>query len=281
MKILLITGKQFDEKAECTIENGCVLRGIVKTNLFKINKDKLAHIYPAEISEISIKNDHLINFSIKSIGNDKTQIPNLSPIAINEILSFLNDFKPDIINSYDDNYLGVLGQIWAIQKKIPFVFTHSKKDATLDTKTFKLLHTLFQGTGIGGEFIKNFYHNCTSIIITNLETKKRIEEIHYEGSIFFIDLELDVQKYLEETYKKFKKIIVMQPAYIKSNLFKKILRYVSFGKLFKIGNTSTKKRGIGIGTVLFAGGAIATSLIAYSTWKGLNIIKNKISKRPN
>ena len=114
MKILLVSGKclsNADRSKYCEF-----IKEFVNTDMFKANKDKLAYIFPSDSSEINIENEYLINFAIKSVGDRSVQIPDFNPVAINDIYNFFIDFNADIVISFDNGYLGLLSQVWAIQK---------------------------------------------------------------------------------------------------------------------------------------------------------------------
>ena len=149
MKILLITQKNnCKDKSDA---KSVLLRDLEKRNYFKINRDKLAHMFLGDTSEISIQEDNLINYTVKSTGDNDVNIPNLNPVAVREIFNFFNDYNADIVNSYDDGFLGILAQVWAIQKKVPFVFTESDQKLPVKTRTSKLFQFLVKSSGIGNK----------------------------------------------------------------------------------------------------------------------------------
>ena len=97
--------------------------------------------------------------------------------------------------------------------------------------------------------------------------------------MIFLEPGLSNKDCLDNTYQKFKDIIQAQPKYLKSNIFKKILKQVNFRNVFGLEKEKQiSNKNVNLSTVIFAGGAIATSLVIYTAWQGLNRIKNSIKK---
>jgi hypothetical protein len=277
MKILLVSGKclpSTDSDKYCEF-----LKDLVDTDIFKINKNKLAYIFPSDTSEISIKDDRLINFAIKSVGDTSMQIPNLSPMAINDIYNFFIDFKADIVISFDEGFLGLLSQVWAIQKKVPYIYCNTNTNEEFKTKTSRFFRSIFKNTGLSDEFYSNFYHNCTAIFVFKDSNSQKLQDLSYKGTIMLIDENLSKEEYQQLIFAKFKSLISSQPKYIKSNIFRKIVNRFSFTPFSSQENIKNDKKSLNIGTLIFAGGAVLTSIIAFATWKNFNKIKEKISKK--
>jgi len=277
MKILLVSGKclsNTDGSKYCEF-----IKELVNTDLFKANKDKLAYIFPAESSEINIENDCLINFAIKSVGDRSVQIPDLNPIAISDIYNFFIDFNADIVISFDDGFLGLISQVWAIQKKVPYALYDTRSDGEFKTKTSNFLRGIFRNTGLSGEFYSNFYHNCTAIFVSQESDFNKLNEIQYKGTIILHKKGLSKEDFQNTVIGELKSLIKSQPRYIKSTIFKKIIDRIPFNPFTNTEDNKNRTKNLNIGTLIFAGGAVLTSIIAFSTWKNFNKIKDKISKK--
>ena len=74
-------------------------------------------------------------------------------------------------------------------------------------------------------------------------------------------------------------MIKSQPRYIKSTIFKKIIDRIPFNPFSSNEHKINSRKNLNIGTLIFAGGAVLTSIIAFTTWKNLNRIKEKITKK--
>ena len=158
-------------------------------------------------------------------------------------------------------------------------FTNTNTDNGFKTSTSKFLNKIFKVTGLSGEFYNNFYHNATAIFTFDKGTEKILDEIEYQGTIIKFDPNTSKDEYLLKVYQNYKSLIKAQPKYIKSNIFRKITQRFSFDRLLN-GNKKAKKeqQKMNIDTLVFTGGAVLTSIIAFTAWKNFNKLKNKISK---
>ena len=280
MKILLVSGKCLSNTDR--IKHCEFIKEFVDTAKFKTNRDKLAYIYPSDSSEISIENDYLINFAIKSVGDRSLQIPDFNPVAVNDIYNFFIDFDADIVISFDNGYLGLLSQVWAIQKKVPYALFNTSSKEEFKTKTSKFLRGVFKTTGLSGEFYSNFYHNCTAIFVLEADNLSKLQEIAYKGTAMLISNSLPKGRFQDMIYDELKTLINSQPHYIRSSIFKNIIDRFSFISFSSKDSKKEDKKNLNIGTMIFAGGAVMTSIVAFFAWKNLNKIKEKISKKdPN
>jgi hypothetical protein len=138
---------------------------------------------------------------------------------------------------------------------------------------------MFENTGLSDEFYSNFYHNCTAIFVFDEANSKKLQDISYKGTIMLIDGALSKEDYQKLILNKFKSLISSQPRYIKSNIFRKIVNRFSFTSFSKKEGKKNDKKSLNVGTLIFAGGAVLTSIIAFSAWKNFNKIKGKFSKK--
>lgn len=277
MKILLVSGKclsNTDSSKYCEF-----IKELVNADLFKNSNDKIAYIFPGDSSEINIKEERLINFAVNSVGDRSVQIPDLNPMAMKDIYNFLVDFNADIVVSFDSGFLGLLSQIWAIRKKVPYALYSTNSIENFKTKTSRFLRGILMNTGLSGEFSSNFYHNCTAIFVVDEYNSRKLQDISFKGKIILIDESLSKTKFQEIICNELKSLIKSQTRYIKSNIFKKIIDRIPFNPFSSREHKKNAKKNLNIGTLIFAGGAVLTSIIAFSTWKNLKRIKEKISKK--
>ena len=277
MKILLVSGKclsNTDSSKYCEF-----IKELVNADIFKTNEDKIAYVFPGDSSEINIKAERLINFAVKSVGDKSLQIPDLNPLAVREIYNFFVDFNADIVVSFDSGFLGLMSQVWAIRKKVPYALYTTNSIEDFKTKTSRFLKGIFMNTGLSSEFLNNFYHNCTAIFVSDEYNSEKLQNIAYMGKIILVKENPSKKVFQKFIYNELESLIKSQPRYIKSTIFKKIIDRIPFNPFSSNEHKINSRKNLNIGTLIFAGGAVLTSIIAFTTWKNLNRIKEKITKK--
>ena len=277
MKILLVSGKCLSNKDSSKYYE--FVKELVYSDIFKNSDDKIAYIFPGDSSEINIKDERLISFAVNSVGDNSVQIPDLTPMAMKDIYNFFVDFNADVVVSFDSGFLGLLSQIWAIRKKVPYALYNTNSIEDFRTKKSRFLRGILMNTGLSGEFLSNFYHNCTAIFVGDEYNSRKLQDISFMGKILLIDESLSKSKFQGIIYNQLRFLIRSQPRYIKSSIFKKIFDRIPFNPFSNKENKKNAKKNLNIGTLIFAGGAVLTSIIAFTTWKNLDKIKGVFSKK--
>lgn len=123
-------------------------------------------------------------YNLKSEGDPKVRLPDFTQKSINRLFEFLDEYKPEVVHSHTPIGLGLIVQIWAISRGVPFIYTAHE----LPTKllSFNLvaedgfMHQLMKKSFFD-KYILNFYNNCTAVIAINKVTELDIRELGYKG----------------------------------------------------------------------------------------------------
>ncbi len=148
-------------------------------------------ICPADETGLTVEDDHLLIFGIRSAGDDDFKMPVLSARTVGEVFDFLDDFQPEIVHAHDPALVGLVGQVWARMNLVPFVHTaHVLPSKALDFGTADALNVRWLknsfSASVTTRVLGDFYQNCDAIIALNKSARNSIREFGYEGKIFQI-----------------------------------------------------------------------------------------------
>ncbi|MDP3011961.1 MAG: glycosyltransferase family 4 protein, partial [Candidatus Hydromicrobium sp.] len=80
-------------------------------------------ICPGEKTQLKKVTPHLKYLQIRSIGEGDVAIPYLTVPNLKFLFNFLEKFSPQIVHGHDFGPLTLATQFWAINHKIPFIYT--------------------------------------------------------------------------------------------------------------------------------------------------------------
>jgi len=237
--------------------------------------NKIGILLPGERTEIFIEESGIVKFFFNSYDNGNLQIPKLTLGSINDINNFITEFRPDLIHSFDEGFLGLMSQYRAVRKKVPYILTLlPQNQIPRNGLATKVLSSVIRQFGFTNEFVKNYYHNCRSLITTTVPQVEMLHNIHYQGEIR-CKRELDHSGYFEY----YSDLLNKQPEYIRSKNFQDIVKYIPEKEQIQ-GGIKLKPA-----TVFFMGTAVLGSLLAYTALKGFSIFtgkkKRKINRKAN
>ncbi len=165
---------------------------------FAKNHDVLL-ICPAEKTGVYAE-DNLQVFDIRSAGDGDFAMPALTGKTVNTLMNFLDAFEPDIVHAHEPALLGLITQVWARMRLVPFVHTsHFLPDSVLEFGTadaldMKLLRSSF-GEAMTQQLLEDFYENCDAIVALNQPAMNSIRSFGYDGRIFVIPNGRDLSPY--------------------------------------------------------------------------------------
>jgi len=154
-------------------------------------KHQVVMICPADETGLTLLENGLLVFGIRSAGDDEFHMPALSARTVNELFDFLDDLQPDVIHAHDPALVGLVGQIWARMNLVPFVHTaHVLPSKVLDFGTSDVFNVRWLKSSFSESVtyrvLGDFYKNCDAIIALNESAQKSIREFGYEGLVFRI-----------------------------------------------------------------------------------------------
>ena len=156
-------------------------------------------ICPAEKTGLYAQ-DNIQVFGIQSAGEGEFAMPALTSKTVSTLMNFLDAFEPDIVHAHEPALLGLIGQVWARMRLVPFVHTsHILPTKVLDFGTadaldLKILHSSF-GEAVTQQLLDDFYENCDAVIALNQQAVASIRSFGYEGRIFVIPNGRDLTPY--------------------------------------------------------------------------------------
>jgi glycosyltransferase involved in cell wall biosynthesis len=156
-------------------------------------------ICPAEKTGVYAE-DNLQVFGIQSAGDGDFAMPALTSKTVNALMDFLDAFEPDIVHAHEPALLGLITQVWARMRLVPFVHTsHVLPDnvlefGTADALDMKLLRSSF-GEAVTQQLLDDFYENCDAIVALNQPAVESIRSFGYDGKIFVIPNGRDLSPY--------------------------------------------------------------------------------------
>ncbi len=165
---------------------------------FAKNHDVLL-ICPAEKTGVYAE-DNLQIFGIQSAGEGEFAMPALTSKTVNALMDYLDAFEPDVVHAHEPALLGLITQVWARMRLVPFVHTsHILPDnvlqfGTADALDMKLLRSSF-GEAVTQQLLDDFYENCDAIIALNQPAVESIRSFGYDGKIFVIPNGRDLSPY--------------------------------------------------------------------------------------
>jgi glycosyltransferase involved in cell wall biosynthesis len=135
---------------------------------------------------------------IQSGGEGNVSVPVLSEANLARLLSFLDEFQPEIIHAHDPVSLALVGQIWAKTRGVPFVYT-----SHVLTSRFMSFGAVEAFRGIGGaltdsvasQFLSSFYDGCDAIVALNESARADLGSFGYRGRILMIPNGRDLDRY--------------------------------------------------------------------------------------
>ena len=156
-------------------------------------------VSPAEKTGVYVRDEMQI-FGIQSAGEGEFAMPALTGKTVNTLMDFLDAFEPEIVHAHEPALLGLIAQVWARMRLVPFVHTsHILPDNVLDFGTadaldIKLLRSSF-GETVTQQLLDDFYKNCDAVIALNQPAVASIRAFGYEGRIFVIPNGRDLSLY--------------------------------------------------------------------------------------
>jgi glycosyltransferase involved in cell wall biosynthesis len=147
-------------------------------------------ICPADRTGITITDNGLITFGIRSAGDDNFRMPELSTTTVRDLFEFLDEFQPDIVHAHEPALIGLIGQVWARMNTVPFVHTsHVLPSKAVDfgtTETISVINRNPISDYAVHSVLANFFTNCDALIALNQPAYDSIREFGYSGPVFII-----------------------------------------------------------------------------------------------
>ncbi len=278
MHILYVVGQNRDSKAF----NDYVAPMIKQMQALhsSTHKVRVGLLFPSNRTAVEIDNNGLILFHLNCIISNETSIPKLTPNNINDINGFINEFKPDIIHSFDQGFIGLITQSRAVSKKIVYLLSVTKELNETERVgiTSKVVLGIAKQIGITSELINNFYNNCTAIIASSQSLDFLTEEHAYQGfKINTKDLDstnriYDLYRRMQIRFKDYEKkrwlqglVNIFPSKKIKNKILPKLPQRRINKNFKKTVPTS----------IVYTGVAIIGSLLAFGIISGFSKIKSK------
>jgi glycosyltransferase involved in cell wall biosynthesis len=146
-------------------------------------------ICPGDRTEINQAENGLRIFTIESRGEGVLTLPILSHRNLRQLFAFLDEFNPDIIHAHDPLLVGVIGQVWAKMRRVPFILTsHVLPWKILEFGTSEALKIPARALTepLVEEFFTHFYQNCDAVILMNETAAAGVREHHFNDRVFTI-----------------------------------------------------------------------------------------------
>ncbi|MGC9397733.1 MAG: glycosyltransferase family 4 protein [Anaerolineae bacterium] len=161
-------------------------------------------ICPAEKTGLYAQ-DGLQIFGVQSAGEGEFLMPALTGKTVSTLIDTLDAFEPVIVHAHEPALLGLIAQVWARMRLVPFVHTshvlpHKILNfGTADALDLKLLRSSF-GETVTQQILSNFYENCDAVIALNKYAVDAIRAFGYTGRVFVIPNGRDLTPYHACTY---------------------------------------------------------------------------------
>lgn len=249
MHILFITGEDSNTKL-FRHQIHPLIEGLKQ--LAKEGKDiTIATLSPGPKTLMQINEDGVIQFQIKSVKSKDTQIPKFTPSVLKDINNFFNEFKPDLVHSFDQGFIGLITQSATVSKKIPYLLSiteNLQKEAKLNLAS-KVILGLANQVGISSEFISNFYKNSTSIISNKENLKIILSQFKYKGRLLNSkditkkEKQLDFyRKMIKESERKSQKIISKSTVLTAATIVGSLLAFAAISTVAKLKSKKNHKQ---------------------------------------
>ncbi len=151
-------------------------------------RNQVALILPGKDISRSREKNGLIKLTTISLAEKDFAVQSLSGKNVQAIMDFLDKFKPDVIHAHTPTPTCMIGQIWAIQNDVPFVYTaHIIPSKLLDfmgIKSAKIMGKVLKAPL--RQYVLDFYNNCAFIVALNKTALVEIRKFGYKGKIELI-----------------------------------------------------------------------------------------------
>jgi 1,2-diacylglycerol 3-alpha-glucosyltransferase len=146
-------------------------------------------ICPGEKIGLIIGENGLKLFTIPSAGKDHALVSELNQFNVYRLYKFLDAFHPDIVHAHEPTSISLVSQVWAIQHRVPFVYTaHVLVDRILDFGAkdmvgifnFKLTESFLN------DYFNTFLFNCDAVIALNKSVEESLDKVGYKNLVFRI-----------------------------------------------------------------------------------------------
>lgn len=152
-------------------------------------KHQVLFVQPASCTKLKKKTPNLNFLQVESVGEEEISIPRLNLANIKFIFKKLKKFSPDIVHLQDPGPISFLIQIWALENKIPIIYTpHVLPTKTIDfgaKDATKSLGKLLDSNVLKKYFLY-FFQNCDGVVALNERAKADIRKFGYTGKISII-----------------------------------------------------------------------------------------------
>lgn len=157
-------------------------------------------VCPADQVGLHVDEDGTRVYGIRSAGDGDFQMPELTASAVGALFDFLDAFDPDIVHAHDPALIGLICQVWARTRRVPFVFTsHIIPQRALEFGTADALETSLTGTAFGESFTRylllDFIADCDGVVALNDVVARSLRRFGYEGTLFTIPNGRDLAVY--------------------------------------------------------------------------------------
>ena len=200
MKILFINGVSKDQ-----ISGECRVAEEISHYFAKDPSLEVALMRSGEFTGEGKEEDGLKIFNVKGYNDSFVSISKFSSMDILKIRRFLKKFKPDVIHSHTLFPFTLVVQSWAINHKVPFLYTtHALPNELIDFVVQENTNFLKAASITLQSYAKVFYRNCDALIALNKPAFNGLREVGYKGPIYVIPNGRDLQKYYKEKEISFK-----------------------------------------------------------------------------
>lgn len=282
MRVLIISGQSlnsetYSDKLEPHIE------GLLSDKAFSQDiNNKVALLVPGTRNHVQIKDNGLIIFELDSLETSTSHIPNLTPNILRELNGFMNEFKPNILHSFDEGSLGIMAQFFAITKKIPYILSiYPDENGSGRSFATRMMLSIMEQVGLSQEFVKNYYNNATAIVADNLSLERIKTENDFDGfAVNYKDL-----KRGEQYLSFYKRMMLRNKEFVKSKRFAGIVKLLpvkslqnSIANYLPEKKTTKNTKKLAPASILLAGAAIIGSIITFAAVKGISKLKKSTPK---
>jgi 1,2-diacylglycerol 3-alpha-glucosyltransferase len=179
-------------------DTGVAVESISLANSLAAMGQEVAYLYCGDANRITIEKNNLVIFSIKTLNFASE----FTPKTLSIITEFLDDFNPDIIHSNTEIFLSITVQLWAIRNKVPFVSTFHYLPSetgrfTLGEKGLQQLYKLFEFSGLGGQYLKNYVENCSAVICLTDKVYNFFDSKNYKVNLIRSNNGIDLQRFFK------------------------------------------------------------------------------------
>jgi glycosyltransferase involved in cell wall biosynthesis len=156
-------------------------------------------ICPAERTGYFRTDGGLGVYGIRSAGDAIFQMPDLSTPTVRDLFNFLDDFQPDIVHAHEPALIGLISQVWARMRSVPFVHTsHVLPSRVGDFGMADTIEVIPQNPISDfaiQSVLSNFFANCDALVALNQPAYDSIREFGYSGPIFIIPNGRDLARF--------------------------------------------------------------------------------------